>query len=244
MSIKHLIERDEFYHVYQPIFETQDWQKIGYEALLRTKQIRSPEDLFQNAKHEKQLYELDSRSIHKAVRTYFAAGKEIGGYLFINVFPSTILNERFPQFLQSIIKEKNKLCQQENFVTIVFEIIETESIPEQKFMLFQERIKLIKKLGSLIAIDDIGKGFNSLQLLIELQPNFIKLDRYFANNLFDSTKKMDIIKLLNNYCDQYNCRVILEGLENHIDLAAAKSIGIRFAQGFLLGRPGLPSTYF
>lgn len=240
MSIQQVIENEDFYHVFQPIFEISNWRKIGYEVLLRTKCATNPEKIFQEAKKENQLFELDSLSIRKAVRTFFSEVSQKDGYLFINVFPSSIIHPKFPSLLNTVIAEKNIYSQQDSIHTkIVFEIAESEMISDVHFETFKERIAQIKEHGILIAIDDIGKGFNTLQLLIEIAPNFLKLDQYFAKDLFLSKQKQTMIDLLIKYCDQHNCKLILEGIEKDTELAAAKYIGVRFTQGYLLGRPGM-----
>jgi EAL domain-containing protein (putative c-di-GMP-specific phosphodiesterase class I) len=138
------------------------------------------------------------------------------------------------------MSDKDITSQIEKYYTkIVFEISETEYIPEANLKLIMERIEIIKSYGNLIAIDNIGKGYNSVPLIIEVKPDFLKLDRYFSNDLAYSKQKQTFITLLKKYCDQQNCRVILEDLEKDIDLNTGKSLGIRYVQGYLLGRPGL-----
>ncbi|MDQ0199184.1 EAL domain-containing protein [Neobacillus ginsengisoli] len=238
MSIQQVIENEDFYHVFQPIFEINNWSKIGYEVLLRTSFSANPEIAFQEAKREKRLFELDSLSMQKAVRSYFSEGPQTDGYLFINVFPSSIVHPDFLSVLKTILTEKSLHSHQEN-TKIVLEIAESEIISDTHFEAFKEKIAQIKEHGILIAIDDIGKGYNALQLLIEIAPNFLKLDRYFAKDLCQSKQKQTMIDLLIKYCDQYNCKLILEGIEKDVELAAAKYIGVRFTQGYLLGRPGV-----
>ncbi|MGM8213256.1 EAL domain-containing protein, partial [Virgibacillus sp. W0430] len=100
MSVEQLMSNNEsFLHHYQPIFDLKEGTIKGYEGLLRHKKLESTEFLFKRAKSRKRLYKLDSRSIYKAILTYQTAGftkKE--GSLFLNVFPSTLLNHKFPSF--------------------------------------------------------------------------------------------------------------------------------------------------
>ncbi|MBO1515067.1 EAL domain-containing protein [Metabacillus bambusae] len=231
MSIEELIKNNDYFHNYQPIYNISNWKIAGYEGLLRTKKFPNPEFAFLTAKKEKQLYELDSRSIHKAVITYNAAGfTKTDGYLFLNVFPSTILHANFPLFYKKIITDDNLSCQQ-----IVFEISDLESITDLTTL--KQKIIELKIQGFLIAIDDIGKGNSDLRAIIELEPEYIKLDRYFSDNLLESKQKQDFIQMFINYSENYNTKLILEGLENEKDLAVAKSLGITYAQGYILGKP-------
>ncbi|WP_188206897.1 EAL domain-containing protein [Alkalibacillus aidingensis] len=233
MSIKSFITEEKFFHYFQPIYDLWHSQIIGYEVLLRSYEYPNPEHTFQEAKKEKQLYELDSRSIHKAVKTYQSEGS-LGkdGNLFLNVFPSTILNPNFPSFLNQIINQSNLKSQQ-----IVLEILESESISD--FNSFKAQICNLKSSGYLIAIDDFGNGSSDFRSVIEIEPNYLKLDRYFAQDLHQSKQKQSIIKFMDRYCKEYDCQLILEGIETTEEIAMAKELQIPIGQGYILGRPGL-----
>ncbi|WP_066307790.1 EAL domain-containing protein [Bacillus sp. FJAT-29814] len=240
LSIYNVISNEEFYHVFQPIYDLNTMRIIGFEALLRSSSSLDPTIIFDEAIEVKQLFELDSRSIQKAVRTYLTEGSGIKGKLFLNVYPSTIIHPQFLKFLYNIMLEKENLSQQVNVpFEIVFEISESEDMSDINMQIFKDRIRKIKENGILIAIDDIGKGFVPTQLLVEIEPNFLKLDHYFARDLYRSNRKQFLIKLLIKYCKEYNCYLILEGIENELDLATAQYMGIPYAQGYLIGRPGL-----
>jgi EAL domain-containing protein (putative c-di-GMP-specific phosphodiesterase class I) len=240
LSIQRVIEEEHLYHVFQPIFDLENWGEIGYEVLLRTNFAPNPDIAFQEAKKEKVLFELDSKSIKKAITTYFGEGALQNGYLFINIYPSTILHPNFPSFLNELMSDKN-ICHQVEIhnTKIVLEISESEYISVDNFKLLLNRIESVKEYGILITINDIGKGFDTLLLMIELSPDFLKLGRYFLKDLAHSKQKQTFITLLKNYCDQEGCKVILEGIEKDIDLTIGKSLGIQYVQGYLLGRPGL-----
>lgn len=224
----------EIYHLFQPIYDVQKWCLVGYEGLLRTVHNINPEENFRIAKKKKRLYELDSRSIHKAFATYQLADESKGlKKLFLNVFPSTIINPNFLPFISNIIYENRFNSQQ-----IILEIVESEKINLEKV---KSVLPELKKLGLKIAVDDFGKGSASIRMLIELQPDFIKLDRYFVTDLSSSEPKRDVILSLLNFCEKYNSNLIVEGVEDEISLAILKSLGVTYAQGYLLGRPSLLS---
>ncbi|MEH7236739.1 EAL domain-containing protein [Bacillus sp. JJ1562] len=229
--IKNLIHNELFTHFFQPIIDIQTWTRLGYEGLLRTSHTANPEETFKLAKTEKQLYELDSRSIHKAAFTFHSAGfSKKDGHLFLNVFPSTITNTNFLPFIKKIITENNYISQQ-----VIFEISEMESIND--YIGLKENISKLKSEGIQFAIDDVGKGNSNLKSIIELNPDFIKFDKYFSKNLYRDTKKQAIIKTILHYTNSHNIKLILEGLETDVDLAVAKAIGVKYAQGYILGKP-------
>lgn len=221
-----------YFHHYQPVYNIESWNIIGFEGLVRTKEFYDPNRIFKKAKLQKKLFELDSGSILKASQTYINAGyHERYKNLFLNVFASTITNPLFYTFVNKIIDESPITSQQ-----IILEINESEIYKPETL---KEDIRLLKKMGIRIAIDDYGKGFSNFKTLIELQPDIIKLDKYFIEGIKDYEQKKKAISFISSYCQQSNIQLIVEGVEDSISLAILKSMGIKFAQGYLLGKPGL-----
>ena len=231
MSFRKFIKKEEFFHLYQPIYNLNDWTIIGNEGLIRSKKYHSPEETFNLAKTIKRLYELDIRSLLKAILTYQNEGfSRIDGKLFLNVFPSTIQRSSFQTFIKFVMDDLQIPSQQ-----IVLEINESERIRD--LSQFSKITRNLKKNGILIALDDIGRGISDFQKIIELEPDYIKVDRYFSDKLSHSNKKQALVQSLIKYCDDIQAKLILEGLETPIDLACAKIIGVPYGQGYILGKP-------
>ncbi|MBO0961043.1 EAL domain-containing protein [Neobacillus sp. MM2021_6] len=228
-SIHKIIDQEEFTHYSQGIYNLGDWEKIGSEILLRS-DYGSPEVIFQEAKMANRLFELEKKSLLKLFHTYIN-GSELKESLFINVYPSTIMHPDFPLLIKTIVN----LISANLIHKITFEIIEAERVVH--FALLKERIKYLKKSGFQIAIDDIGKGWSSLSMIIEIQPNYLKLDRYFSDNLSMSPSKQKMIQSLLTYANGTKSKVILEGIELETDLAAAKYLGVQMCQGYLIDKP-------
>ncbi|WML42733.1 EAL domain-containing protein [Neobacillus sp. PS3-40] len=228
-DIHRLIETGDFFHYSQGLYCTDDRSKIGDEILLRSKK-GNPEDIFGEAKKVKRLYELETKSIFKLLASFFSQERIQKERLFINIYPSTLLDCKFPGF---IIKVLNHFPRVKN--RIVFEIIETERV--ESIPLLKEMVIFLKSLGFFIAIDDVGKGWSSLNMIIELEPHYIKLDHYFSINLSKSLLKQEMITSLLHYAQKFTIKVVIEGIENNDDLATAKLLGIPICQGFLLDEP-------
>ncbi|MFE8698544.1 EAL domain-containing protein [Cytobacillus sp. FJAT-53684] len=229
-----IVDSYEMEHAYQPMWKLDNWQIFGYEALLRlpnTFQNHNVEQFLDQARQEGHLYEIDSMSILRAIGS-FPFDSTNAELLFINIFPSTLLNEQFYQLINHILMyyplAKGK---------IVFEINETkdeEHIWENHEL--KEKISFLRKKNFLIALDDIGRGAASLQKIIEFSPDVIKMDRYFSKELSTSKEKQRMLSLLIEYSNQ-ELTLILEGIEKELDLAIAKSLQVPVGQGYLLGRP-------
>lgn len=216
-------------HVYQPIYELSDFTILGYEAFIRPNDYKDNiENVFIEAKKQNYLYELDTISIKNAVFTFFE--KEFTNTkLFINVFPSTLINPSFIPFLEELMKQVDKPLNR-----IVLEINEAEEILD--FNQLRKIITILKNKGIMFAIDDFGKGLISIKNVIELEPDIVKLDRFFSSNLFTSEKKQKMIRALVDYFDD-DVILILEGIEQPEELSIAKVLGISIGQGYLIGKP-------
>lgn len=230
LFLEEILSNEDFYHVYQPIYDIQNDVIFGYEGLFRTSSHLNPEDLFLIAKKKERLYELDSRSVHKALFTYMNVGGSLRSKnLFFNVFPTTITNPLFTTLINKIINDNHIPSQR-----LIMEINENEIVDFEET---KKAINHLKNIGILIAIDDFGKGYSSLKSVIELEPDFVKLDKYFLEDLMKSEKKKYIIHSLLDYSEKFNTKLIAEGIEEEQSLLYLQNIGIKYAQGFLLGKP-------
>lgn len=235
MIIEDFFNEKTLTHYFQPICDLNTGKSIGYEALIRSTLHSSPEYLFDKVKQDGKLYELDSLSIYKAISTYpIDKHNQSKETLFVNILPSTIIDPKFPSFIAEtarIIRPNQQ---------VVFGISESEIA--SNFELLKNRIFLIKSYGIQVAIDDIGKGYVSGQSLIELEPEYLKLDLYFSKDLHISKKKQLFVSMCVNYSKQSGANLILEGIETAEELFVAKSLGINIGQGYYLGKPSLLVT--
>lgn len=226
--------QESHYSVFQPLVHLPSGNIYGYEALLRSTAASSPEALFRKARLEDRLYELDTKSIHTAISSYFIGRKKPGGspLLFMNVFPSTLLNPACFAFLHRLASDFCSAPRQ-----LVLEI--NEANEEDKMWdirLLGQKIHELRQHGFLIALDDVGSGAASLKKIVEYEPDIVKLDRYFGNQLSAHSAKQKLVSLFVDFC-RGHMQLVLEGIENQEDLLVAKQLGVPVGQGFLLGRP-------
>ncbi|MGP4040714.1 EAL domain-containing protein [Gracilibacillus sp. D59] len=231
-KINDLIDNEKFEHHFQALYDLHTLTPIGYEALLRTDLFNNPEILFEKASHTNRFFELEMRSIKKALMSYDTINQSTynSKKILINVFPSNLADPEFIDQLTNIVG-KTKLSTNQ----IVIEINESEVIQNVDY--FSTIVYELQTEGYLIAIDDVGKGVSSLQAIVELQPDFVKMDRYFAKHLAESNRKQEMVRSIVTYCLNTDTKFVLEGVEILEDLEMAKSIGVSTVQGFLLARP-------
>ncbi|MEL7656779.1 MAG: EAL domain-containing protein [Bacillota bacterium] len=226
MQANHIAENVFEYsitHWFQPIYQLFDNKILGYEALLRdaSKIQISPVEIFKNAERDGYRNSLDMISMRAAMNTI----EDDVNQLFLNVFPSTLLKQDFLSWWDIHVSPD---------IPIVLELLENE--PVIKWGELKAVTKELRTRGVKIAIDDMGMGYSFFQQWIELEPDYIKLDRYFAENLSTNTKKQKAVKSLINLMSE-STEIIIEGIETVEDLGFAELLGISYAQGYLLGRP-------
>ncbi|SDB81176.1 EAL domain, c-di-GMP-specific phosphodiesterase class I (or its enzymatically inactive variant) [Pelagirhabdus alkalitolerans] len=228
--MEEFIKNREFHHVFQPIFETSSESCLGYEGLLRTDQFSNPEHVFNQAKHEGLLYEMDIASIEEALRKVEKKQNLQGKSIFLNLLPSTLNDSRFLHDLDRLFGTLTTSPS-----SVVFELSEQELLEPTDHHVKQ--IETIQSWGCQFALDDVGKGYANFHTMIDFEFDMIKLDRGFADGLTDSLRKKAFVKSMADYCKKLQIRLVLEGIETKRDYETAKGLHIPSVQGYYLGRP-------
>lgn len=225
---------EQLFHVFQPICTLPTQQKIGFESLIRCKAGTPPNLLFQQFISNKQLPALDMWSIENAVNRFFSSREMQQGNerLFVNIFPSTVADDAFPEFVRRLSRKFQPYCHR-----IVFEIVESiTDILVWNNPVYTRRILELREHGFLIALDDFGEGSTSFKKVVELKPDFIKLDMFFGKDLVRDRNKQRLVRLFVEYCGDES-ELILEGIETEEDFQQAVLLGVPNGQGYLFGKP-------
>jgi EAL domain-containing protein (putative c-di-GMP-specific phosphodiesterase class I) len=218
--------------VYEPIVEVATHTVYGYEALARGpegSELYSPAALFASAEEEHLLFQLDClcrQSGLDGARDFPRESK-----LFLNVRPTTIHDPNFQAEALGRTLEQCNLRPSD----VVFEISEQESI--ENFSIFREVRDYYGKLGFEIALDDVGAGYASLESVMELEPEYIKVDRAFVAGIDEDTARQELLRALQAVAEKINARIIGEGLDTLEELETLGRLGISFGQGWLFGKP-------
>jgi len=233
--LRNIIEQNEAYALYQPIFDIQRSRLFGYEALLRVdeKYGLTPLELFSLAKMADMSYELDMTALHAAVRTFSDTTFDIDVKLFLNVLPSTLLHPRFLSDFRELLLRFGITGRR-----IMLEINESEMIAN--FRSLKERLLDLRGLNVSIVLDDVGSGY-SMQMMTELETDMIKIDRFLVEDVDQSDKKQRVIRLISELSD-FRLPIVAEGIENEQELEILKNLGIQLGQGYYLGKPSTIQT--
>lgn len=223
--VERVIEGREFSMAFQPIFDIEDGSLVGAEALARfgSLPMRSPQAWLAEADAVGLLVDLDLALARAAIAEL--PRLPAAAYLSVNVSPETAVSEELP-----------KLLGETDAARIVLEM--TEHAPIDEYEGLREALRPLRESGIRIAVDDAGAGFASLRHIVRLEPDLIKLDITLTRDIDSDPVRQALAVALVSFAKQIDAAVIAEGVETQRQLDALRRAGIRYAQGFYLGRPG------
>ncbi len=217
-----------FRSVKQPIWDLAQEKMVGYEFLTRTNipGFEMPDE-FLNLSQENNILTLVD---HRCLEVSMAASHGIPAQCekHVNLFPSTMAGLQ-PEYFDRLFPPGN-LCG--NYYV---EISEQQILGDPSYLLGV--VNQWKKRGVRVAIDDLGFGRSSLESLIVLQPDVIKIDKKLVKGVSHDKGLREMLRRLLNVVASLNAKIIAEGVENRQDLEVLKSFGVQYAQGFLWGEP-------
>ena len=88
-----------------------------------------------------------------------------------------------------------------------------------------------------LAVDDAGAGVANFHHLVELRPEFVKIDVSLVRGVDTDLSRQAVVAGILHFAATSHCQVIAEGLETDAELAMVTELGVTLGQGYLLGRP-------
>jgi diguanylate cyclase (GGDEF)-like protein len=212
--------------VRQPIYNLVDQRVRGYEILTRGPRgpFETPYDLFRLARENDVLTALDMRCFKLALS--FANLSVDGLPYHLNLFPGTLLDIPLGG-LGDLFGDTT--------VPLVVEITEQQSFGDVSCLL--PHIRQLKERGIKIALDDVGQSGSSLESLLVLEADIIKIHPQLTKGCAKDSEKFRQIERLLAIATSINTEAIAEGIETREDLEALVSIGVTGGQGWLWGFP-------
>ena len=231
-----VVDAEEISCVYQPIVNLHGFGVFGYELLARgprQSELHRPDALFEVARAEARVPELDRICRMTAARG--AADLPPDCLRFINAEP---LNLFFHPDSDVFVREFVEATPVALRAKTVVEITENAVIDD--FAHMREVVRRLRGSGFRIAIDDAGAGYAGLQTMVEIEPDFIKLDMSLTRGIESSIVKQKLVGTLRDFCRQAFITLVAEGIETHAQLDTLLALGIDFGHGFLFAHPGPP----
>ena len=228
-----IIENSSLTAHFQPIIDMNTNKIFAYEALTRgvlpNGELMYPDILFAKSARNDMNFTLDRMCRETALKT--TAVKKIDAKVFINFIPTSIYDPEF--CLASTVKWAKQL--EFDPKNIVFEVVETQDVKDKEHL--KTILNFYRNKGFLIALDDVGEGYSSLNMIIDIKPDIIKVDRNIIENIDKDTMKQSIYKALRTICLDNNIKILAEGVETPYELEKIKEIGVDYAQGYYFAKP-------
>lgn len=230
-EFRRLINEELVTYRFQPIIDAKDGSVFAYEALMRVDlpTLRSPMDVLRLAREENCLHEVERITFFCASSAYQAlenAGKVVpSALLFINSIASQYLT---PDELSEYSARYASILPR-----IVIEITEEECLDPKALRIKQT----IRGSSGAFALDDYGSGYSNERSLLELSPNYIKIDLSIIRSIDTDANKRQIVSNTVSYAHQRGMKVVAEGLETADEVRTALSLGVDLLQGFFLAMP-------
>lgn len=222
--VEKILESGKISFVFQPIFDLTTNILVGTEALARFEDAPyQPPDIWFADAHSVGLgIDMELAAMTSALQ--HISDLPVQAAIAVNVGPEAILSDKIIELLGSIDTSR-----------VIIEL--TEHIQVEDYPRLIERFSRIRGLGVRLAIDDTGSGFSSFSHIIKLSPDIMKLDRELIQNIDKDPVRMALTTAVITFANETNTEVIAEGIETPEELSALKDLGIRFGQGYLLGKP-------
>ena len=231
-----ILRGGRLHSVFQPIVSCADPSELhGHECLMRAEvegKPVSPGLMLDLAAGAGLLFQLDLAARRSAVVS--AAKYLLPAKVFINFTPNAIYSPH--SCLNSTVRMVDELHL--NRSQVVFEIIESERLPEMALM--QRIVGYYRDNGFGVALDDVGAGYSSLSALLELRPDYVKIDRALLDCVDREPDKALVARKLLETAQGLGLRTVAEGIERREEWEWARAHGTDFAQGYLFARPAVP----
>ncbi len=224
-----LRKSDPFHTLMQPIFRLSDQSEIfGYELLSRSgvKGFEMPDDFFRASLEANILTAVDRECLKTCVNA--SSLLPAGLQYHVNLFPSTMISVPVQHILEVFEASASKM-------SYCIEISEQQIIGDPSYL--AETVNFLKRSGILIALDDLGFGRSCLESLILLEPDIVKIDKRCVSGIAADGAPIRSLKRLLKIAKSLGAEVVAEGIETRDELEILKQLGVKYGQGFFLGKP-------
>lgn len=238
--LQEIIKEGRLVTFFQPIVSNKTPYRVyAYECLIRglskDEQLITPWQLFSAARGSGLMSKLDHAARLKSIATAQRLAPNVN--IFINFNPKFI-SENLSDLAETMDAVKASGVDPKRFV---FEVVESEEISDVGKLF--EIIEYCRKTGCRVALDDVGAGYNSLNNLPEVRPDFIKLDMELVKDVHKDHYKSRVASKLLELARELELISIMEGIETLETWEWVRRHGADFSQGYLFAKPAaIPPT--
>jgi len=238
-----LAEKKYFFLRYQPIVDIASGRTVGAEALLRWIHPEigevSPAKFIAFLENDPCYYQLGLRILERAVKDTKLIQQKVPGFrINVNITALQLQNENFAEHVSEILTKHSF-----DPGNLVLEL--TERCKEMDSSFLAMRIAELRKLGVLVAFDDLGTGYSTINLLMDIPVDEIKLDRDFVRDLRSRENYQLFVRalVLGSTSGDNHYTICFEGIEDEDMLSLVSLFGNFLAQGYYFSKPLLFDSF-
>lgn len=227
------LENHEFVMYLQPKYSISREKMIGAEALVRwihpERGLIPPMEFIPMFEKNGFVIRLDQyiwEEACKTIRKWMDAGIEPLP-ISVNMSRRHLKNTQFIDVLNALV-EKYQIPKS------FLEIEITETVDEKGK---DEGVRLLKKNGYTLLMDDFGSGYSSLNMLKDTQFDVIKIDRGFLQDFMASERGQKIVQHTVQMTRAIGLDLVAEGVETREQAIFLRDCGCDTAQGFYYAKP-------
>ncbi len=232
-ELKAALINNEFYLVFQPIYETKNHQIAKVEVLLRWRDHAPPNVFIPIAERLGLIHDIGLWVVSEACKARYELSQmaELSEEVkfCINISSQQLQTPKQIQELLTVVEQSS--CKPS---WLEFELTESTLVEFDKAVAF---INTVKSMGISVAIDDFGTGFSSLSYLKNLYFDVIKIDKTFLSNIFEQPREMNIFLAIINLAQKLNVQITVEGVETKVEYDFCVDEHCHFIQGFYMSKP-------
>lgn len=236
-ELKSALYNNEFFLVFQPIYNLRTGKIRGFETLLRWNSkvlgMVAPDKFIPVAEELGIIIPLGEWIIRTACKTFKKLQDKYKleeTVLAINLSVKQLESTNIVESIKYILKETN-------FDPNLLEIEITETTFMNSIHKTKSTLEKLQDMHISISLDDFGTGYSSLSYLRQLPIDILKIDRTFINDILKSDRNVEIIGSIIDLSHNLDIAVIAEGIEEEIQLRHLRKLKCDYVQGYLMSKP-------
>ncbi|MDP2894787.1 MAG: EAL domain-containing protein, partial [Sulfurimonas sp.] len=218
-----------------PFFQSisdRDGNVVKYEALVRIiefdkgeKRVLYPSEFLDISINSGLYIKIAQEMLEKSLAFFINRDEKIS----LNFLPNDFFN---PSIMNALMGAIEKFDSPQK---IVVEITEQEGV--ENFDRLSRVVKKLRAMGVLIAIDDFGSGYANYAHILELKPDYIKIDGSLIQNILSDNDSKILVQSIVRFAHELNITTVAEYVENEEIFELLKAYGVDEFQGYYFGRP-------
>ncbi|EAR62889.1 EAL domain-containing protein [Neptuniibacter caesariensis] len=230
------MEQDQFYLVFQPLFDLESNTPLSAETLLRWTHPEhgpiSPATFVPLAEQSGLISRLDHWVLNAVARQcrLWLDNELTLPRIAINLSGISFLRNDFEQRLTNTFKAHNVPLHH-------IELELTEGVLIEDLARIQEKLQRVRDMGISVSIDDFGTGYSSLSRIKNLPVDHIKIDKSFIDDIDKNPQDLKIVQAIILMAQGLQLKVVAEGVETEKQLSILREEHCDVVQGYLLSRP-------